>query len=128
MRRVKKVHEVRLTRRTQRGVLCDVMLSANECGAWLTLRELGRLTRYPPASISAQLRHLRKARYGGYVIEKRRREDEELGLIEGLGAVWEYRLRRGVRIGKPKVWAPEPSPSGEARGEVRRAEMQLPSC
>jgi hypothetical protein len=119
---------MQLTRRTQRGVLCDVMLSANECGAWLTLRELGRLTRYPPASISAQLRHLRKARYGGFVIEKRRREDEELGLIEGLGAVWEYRLRRGVRTSKPKTaWTPQPPAAREVREDVARSEMQLRS-
>jgi hypothetical protein len=27
-------------------------------------------THYPPASISAQLRHLRKPEYGGFVVEK----------------------------------------------------------
>jgi hypothetical protein len=44
----------------QRDVLRDVMLSAAECVTWLTLEELARMTSYPPASISAQLRHLRK--------------------------------------------------------------------
>jgi hypothetical protein len=47
----------RLQRRLQRDVLREVMLSASECNAWLTLEELARITRYPAASISAQLRH-----------------------------------------------------------------------
>lgn len=80
--------------RTQRGVLRDVMLSAAECETWLTLRELGDLTHYPPASISAQLRHLRKPQYGGYALEKRRRVYAELGRDKQQGAVWEYRLGR----------------------------------
>ena len=45
---------------SQREVLRDVLLSATECGSWLTLRELSQLTQYGEASISAQLRHLRK--------------------------------------------------------------------
>ena len=40
----------------QRDVLRDVMRSANECDPWLTLEELARITLFPPASISAQLR------------------------------------------------------------------------
>jgi hypothetical protein len=62
---------------TQVEVIRDVLFSAEECrprdGGWMTLRELGDLTTYGEASISAQLRHLRKQRFGGYVIEKRRR-------------------------------------------------------
>lgn len=37
---------------------------------WHTLAELERITGDPPASISAQLRHLRKKRFGSYVIER----------------------------------------------------------
>ena len=48
----------------QREVLRDVMLAAGKYAAWMTLRELGRLTRYGETSISAQLRHLRKANCG----------------------------------------------------------------
>ena len=55
-------------------MLCDVMLSARQCETWLTLDELARLTHYPPASISAQLQHLRKPEYGGFVVEKQPRE------------------------------------------------------
>ncbi len=47
---------------TQRDVLRDVMLTAGKYGAWMTLRELARLTRYGETSISAQLRHLRKTK------------------------------------------------------------------
>jgi hypothetical protein len=79
---------------TQMEVIRDVMLSAAECGeqilprshpqiwdtsqiaidaGWMTLREIADLTNYAEASISAQLRHLRKPHFGGYVIVKRRR-------------------------------------------------------
>ena len=61
------------SRRRQRDVLCDVMLSASQCDTWLTLDELAMLTHYPPASISAQLRHLRKQEFGGYEVEKQQR-------------------------------------------------------
>jgi DNA-binding transcriptional regulator GbsR (MarR family) len=76
---------------TQREVLRDVMLSAGKYGAWMTLHELARLTRYGETSISAQLRHLRKARCGGYVLEKRVRKPEVVASEEHF-VVWEYRL------------------------------------
>lgn len=91
----------RTAQRTQREILRDVMLSAGECAghagnseqAWLTLEELARLTQFGEASISAQLRHLRKPGNGGYVVEKRRREAESWARPEQAGALWEYRLR-----------------------------------
>lgn len=84
--------------RTQREVLRDVMLSANECGAWLTLAELGAMTRYPAASISAQLRHLKKPEFGNYELEKQVRASADME--DGRGAVWEYRLARRQRATK----------------------------
>jgi hypothetical protein len=78
---------------TQREVLRDVMLAAGKYGAWMTLHELARLTRYGEASISAQLRHLRRAECGGYMLEKRVREAEVVGSEEHF-VVWEYRLTR----------------------------------
>jgi hypothetical protein len=84
-------------RRRQRDVLCDVMLSARECETWLTLEELAKLTHYPPASISAQLRHLRKPEYGAYVVEKRQRNVGKVLRGEDFGAVWEYQLTRRMR-------------------------------
>jgi len=89
-----------LARRRQRDVLRDVMLSARECETWLTLDELAKLTHYPPASISAQLRHLRKPEYGGFVVEKRCRRVGKALRGEDFGAVWEYRLTRRVR----RIW------------------------
>ena len=40
-------------------------------GDWKTLRQLAEETGDPEASISAQLRHLRKPRFGSLVIERR---------------------------------------------------------
>jgi hypothetical protein len=53
-------------------------------GRWRTLYEVAEATGDPETSISAQLRHLRKARFGGHVVEKRRRT--------ALGGTYEYRL------------------------------------
>lgn len=52
-------------------------------GAWRTLGEIEAMTGDPQASISAQLRHLRKRKFGDHVVDKRRRDD---------GGLWEYRL------------------------------------
>lgn len=50
---------------------------------WVTLPELAGATGYPEASISAQLRHLRKPQFGGYKVEKKRAPSAGL---------WEYRV------------------------------------
>jgi hypothetical protein len=53
---------------------------------WRTLQEIEDITGHPQASISAQLRHLRKHRFGGHQIDKQRR-------VERWGAAkWEYRM------------------------------------
>src|SRR6266481_1335304 len=97
MRRTPRRELVRVARRRQRDVLCDVMLSARQCETWLTLEELAKLTHYPPASISAQLRHLRKPEYGGYAVEKRPRVVDTVLRGEDFGTVWEYQLKRAIR-------------------------------
>jgi hypothetical protein len=74
--------------RTQRETLLTVLRLAAQYETWVTLAELAGKTKFPPASISAQLRHLRKEKYGGWVVEKRRRE----WVSE---VVWEYRLAEG---------------------------------
>lgn len=53
-------------------------------GKWRALFEISNLTGDPPASISAQLRHMRKARFGSHTVNKRLR-----GELDGL---WEYQL------------------------------------
>ena len=49
---------------------------------WRTLAEIEATTGDPQASISAQVRHLRKPRFGAHRVEKRRRT----------GGTWEYKL------------------------------------
>jgi hypothetical protein len=51
-------------------------------GTWRTLQEIADETGDPHASISAQLRHLRKVRFGAHLVEKRSRGDRVLGLFE----------------------------------------------
>lgn len=81
--------------RSQREVIRDVMLAAAECDTWLTLGELRALTRFGEASISAQLRHLRKSENGGYDVGKQRRGDALGAGLDGRGeCVWEYRIVR----------------------------------
>ncbi len=97
MRKIRRRELLRIARRRQLDVLCDVMLSARQCETWLTLDELSKLTHYPPASISAQLRHLRKPEFGGYAVEKRQRAAGRILRGEDFGTVWEYQLKRAVR-------------------------------
>jgi hypothetical protein len=49
---------------------------------WRTLREIEEITGDPQASISAQLRHLRKLRFGLHTVNKQPRGDRESGLFE----------------------------------------------
>ncbi len=51
-------------------------------GTWRTLGEIATVTGDPEGSISAQLRHLRKARFGAHAVEKRSRGDRAHGLYE----------------------------------------------
>lgn len=39
-------------------------------GKWRTLSDIEKATGDPPASISAQLRHLRKPRFGGHQVDR----------------------------------------------------------
>ena len=64
----------------QTRVIFDLMSD----GTWRTLAEIEGITGFPQSSISAQLRHLRKLRFGGNAVEKRRRFEDK--------GVWEYQL------------------------------------
>jgi DNA-binding IclR family transcriptional regulator len=79
--------------RTQRETLLTVLRLAAGYEQWLTLAELAEKTRFPPASLSAQLRHLRKPKYGAWEVEKRRREWEKEEVV------WEYGLAEGREKG-----------------------------
>jgi hypothetical protein len=82
---------------TQLAAIREVMMRALCGDAWLTLGEIAEATEFGEASISAQLRHLRKARHGRYRVEKRRRKTAvavtESCLTARNGTViWEYRV------------------------------------
>jgi len=57
----------------------DARLSAQQAaifelvkdGQWRTLRAIAQACAAPEASVSAQLRHLRKERFGGHAVNKR---------------------------------------------------------
>ena len=51
---------------SQLSKIMDVVKDGN----WRTLKEIADITLYPEASISAQLRHLRKERFGSHEVEK----------------------------------------------------------
>lgn len=63
------------------GQLRKVFLAMKD-GGWWTLRDLARMARASEASVSARLRDLRKPRFGGWEVERRR-------VCAGL---YEYRL------------------------------------
>jgi len=72
----------RLTK--QMGRVYDLMFDRK----WRTLSEIEYKTGDPQASISARLRDLRKPRFGGYTVDRRRRGTKTRGLFE-------YRLSKG---------------------------------
>jgi hypothetical protein len=84
---------------TQLAAIRELMTRARARGIWLTLAEIAEATEFAEASISAQLRHLRKAHHGGYHVEKRRRQS-----VRGAATmrkipdarrgpmIWEYRV------------------------------------
>ena len=57
-------------------------------GNWRTLKEISKICGDPESSVSAQLRHLRKPRFGSWIVDKRRRGNRKQGLFE-------YRLFKG---------------------------------
>lgn len=84
---------------TQLAAIRELTTRASARGVWLTLAEIAEATEFAEASISAQLRHLRKAHHGGYHVEKRHRcpargvaamrtiRDTRRGPV-----IWEYRV------------------------------------
>jgi hypothetical protein len=58
------------------------VLSAVRDGRFRTLEDIASVTGDPPASVRIQMLHLKEPRFGGWLVEKRRRG----------GWIWEYRL------------------------------------
>jgi Fic family protein len=77
-------YEPKYDRKRLTGQILRVYSAIKE-GNWLTLNEIAQITGDPQASISAQLRHLRKERFGSYIINKRPRGNRSRGL-------WEYKI------------------------------------
>ena len=63
---------------TQLGRVFNCMKDAK----WRTLHEIAEITEDPEASISAQLRHLRKDRFGSHTVERKHMQ----------GGLYKYRL------------------------------------
>lgn len=55
-------------------------------GEWRSLAQIRTATGYPESSVSARLRDLRKIRFGGYAVERRRVGEPKSGMFE-------YRVR-----------------------------------
>lgn len=96
---------------TQLAAIRELMQRAFARGVWLTLGEIAEVTEFAEASISAQLRHLRKPHHGGHRVEKRRRISQraaaatrEIRAARRGPVIWEYRVMpkrsRGVPRGK----------------------------
>jgi hypothetical protein len=70
---------------TDKDRLANQLGRIYECmkdSTWRTLEEIHAKTGDPVASISAQLRHLRKPRFGSYRVERQHRGDPANGLYE----------------------------------------------
>ena len=73
---VPEFDDARLVGQMQR--VYDLMID----GRWRTLQQIADATGDPHASVSAQLRHLRKPRFGSFVVERQPRGDRTRGLFE----------------------------------------------
>jgi hypothetical protein len=69
------------------GAQCQRVLDVMRDGRWRTLRQLSDESDAPEASVSARLRDLRKPRFGGHQVERRRVND---------AGTWEYKVRTEV--------------------------------
>jgi hypothetical protein len=75
---------------TQQDRLRTFMLQNSACNRWLTLAEIRSglesrwIAKFPEASVSAQLRHLRKMAFGSHRLQKRRRGEAVAGIYEYL--------------------------------------------
>jgi len=64
------------------GRQCYRIFNLMKDGLWRSLPEIEQITNDPQASISAQLRHFRKPRFGSHTVDRRRGDD----------SLYEYRL------------------------------------
>ena len=74
-------YDAKLDRARLTGQLLDIFALMKD-GKWRSLSDIERATGHGQASISAQLRHLRKERFGSHSVERTRAEH----------GLWLYRL------------------------------------
>lgn len=96
---VEKLDGERLHRQHER--IRNFMLSWHG-GVWHTLSDIAQSLNYPEASVSANLRHLRKPEFGSHVVDKRRRV--------GSPGTWEYRVRTQAK-GQIDLFDAPPAPA-----------------
>jgi len=121
-----------------KGQMLRVYACLQPRNEWWTLREIEEETGDPQASISAQLRNLRKEKFGGHTIERRRRAscvDTTGSTI--VGGQWEYRLNDGLlfechqcdgKFAEEEVnrqWTHDPYATGDSPSVF---EYTCPSC
>jgi hypothetical protein len=88
----------------------DRVFSALSDKQWHTLEEIAAITGDPTPSISAQIRHLRKARFGGWEIQK----------IHQHGGLFSYRFT-GEKVKPTSERAADPDPLPSAAPELLKA-------
>ena len=110
---------------TQLEVIRELMLASSDRDEWLTLAEIAMQTEFGEASISAQLRHLRKPRHGRYRVEKRRRRLDASKMsadecVSVAGGLWEYQVfSLGIRNGLQSLHCSYETQSSQACGEAK---------
>jgi hypothetical protein len=147
--RIEAQHSQSSNEPRQLDAIRDLMIAAGERGEWLSLADISALTQFGEASISAQLRNLRKRRYGGYSVDKRRRRiaadapdrmpkhNVEAHAQDLRDAPWEYRVcgrsgRRALARGgcfmpqKPLAPAAPQAQTAEDAQQLLFARPQLP--
>ena len=114
---------------TQLAAIRELMARARARGVWLSLGEIAEATEFGEASISAQLRHLRKAHHGGFRVEKRRRGEPRRHATtrkirdSGRGPIiWEYRVLPPSAGRTLRASAQAGSGAGRTSSERRAAE------
>ena len=101
MRTIRK----RASRRRQRDVLCDVMLSAGACESWLTLDELAKLPHLPARKHLRAIAPLAKARIR-CIRRGKAAAENGTGIARG-------ELRRGLGVSAHALDPKRPHPPAE---------------
>ncbi len=92
------------------------MCRISEGRGWATLSEIEEMTGVHETCVSVNLRHLRKTRYGSYIVDKRHREN--------IGT-YEYRVRERARLGLSPVSQSQGSSGRHSASSVLRLQERV---